>query len=1068
VKPETIIQLENLLSIDFFENNEKECFTFSTDIDGVLTSIKLDFERYLFIIRNVFDKEDEYFHVLSLFESRWDELLMILSSQIFLNSLNINYGLRAGKSECTIILKSLINLEYLRLVAMSISDITPFNELIRLKNLDLSRNNLRNISIIENFKNLESLDLSSNQIKNVDSLSSLSELRKLNLRSNKIEDITTLYGLPELYELLLDNNLINHIDFQITGAWYNMHLLCTSNNPVKNIPIEIINDINGSKQGIVSFLCDQLSSGISPNNEVKVLLFGNGNVGKSQIAHRLCNLPFNEEYESTQKIDLFLSSLKDENTENPLNLNVWDFGGQDIYHVTHRVFMESRALFIIVWDHISEFGSHHSWNGDDYENYNLNYWIEYVNYHSPGSPILVVQNKIDCLEEGQALIVPASKNDIKEKYGYKIDFAEVCARPIDDQTINKSLTDDGIEILKSKILSIFRSNSSEGVSGITYNFSDPRLAEFKSSINIKWPKSWIEVVKEIREKQQNKEREIKKTEFYNLCTEIEKNNNYKISNQNELLNFLSNASILYYNEKYFDDKVVLDQEWFIEKIYKLFDRTKPYYKKLKGRIEDSQTALLSPSVINEIWPETSKEDIATYLNYLIKAEIILKLGSKGKYDWIEINKDSFFVPAFLPSTTPNLEKYKSVNKITNEKTLEFGFIPPVLIKKLMLNYMSYSKSLRIKDKWQKGLVIAFDNQLCIVTVDYLNPKLIIEYKDDSILLKNKINEEIELINKDSDVKIHETHDTLVYGFNSLNFDKKSNFDQAFSTIDKLNLTLNGSEYHLTPNLIQDLIITLGNTDSILEARGIFLNGNPDNFERLIKILESFVYEYRDTNINLNNVIMALENKKSEIIISNSGQGSTIIVGDNNATVPLSGSSDTHAGKNGLASRFKKYKWIILLFLSLFTGGTYILLPNKTDLIGNVIIGSKLDRDIISSIAIYGHPEHGRQVLNHGGKGDFIFRDFPKSTKIVKFLLTFSNNQVETTENFVVRKTENDLLTVDNIWVENKTEFETRNKDKNILQIPKVTTIINKNTINISQTNVNGDNVIDSTTIKIEK
>lgn len=962
----------------------------------------------------------------------------------------------------------------LKLISLSFLDIGSdiiLNEFSSLKFLALRFCLIKSIEFEEqNFSTFKHLDLSNNQICDIASFSNFQKLNYLNLQSNKIEDISSLYLLNTLRELRFDNNRVKHIDPKAIYSWCSINLLCTTNNPVENIPPEIINDQNGSMSGIRSFLSDELNSGSEKNNEVKILIFGNGNVGKSQIAHRLSDFPFNPEYNSTQKIDLFLTSLSTENNENPLNLNIWDFGGQDIYHVTHRVFMETSALFVIVWDHISEFESHHSWNGNDYENYSLNYWIEYVNYHSPCTPILVVQNKIDFLEEGGTLIIPASKSEIKVKYGYKIDFAEVCARPIDDQTINKSLSDDGIEILKMKILNIFRNNSNNEESGLAYNFSDPSLAEFKRSINTKWPNSWKEVVKEIREKQKNKVREITKKEFFDLCTEIEKNNNFKISNQSELLRFLSNASILYYNENYLADTVIIDQEWFIEEMYKLFDRTKPYYNQLSGKIDDTQTALLTPTLINKIWPDTSKEEISTYLNYLIKAEIILKLGSKGKHDWFDINNDTFFVPAYLPSTTPSLENYKSVHKITNEKILEFGFIPPVLIKRLMLNYMSYSKSVRIKDKWQKGLFIAYENQLCIVTVEYLIPKLKIEYNDNSVWLKNKILEEIELINSGSFVKFHETKEAIVYGLKSLDFDKKSNPGKVLTKIENIYSSLNNSEYHLTPDLIQDLVINLGSSDKILEAREIFVNGSSNNFERLINLLQSFVYEYRDTNINLNKVIMALENKKTEITVTNSGQGNTTIIGEKISTASGRGSSANSGdnspifdrNKNGFFFWLKQFKWIILS-IPLIAGGTWFFWP-ESSLLGNVIFKG-INKELISKISIDGHPELGSQVLSENG--DFKFRGFPKTEKLISFLIRFNKDHVEKTENFVVRQVENNILTVDNIWVENEYEFIERNKKKT--NAPKFVKVVNnKNTIYISQSNANGDNVIDSTSIKIEK
>jgi internalin A len=60
----------------------------------------------------------------------------------------------------------------------------------------------------------------------------------------------------------------------------------------------------------------------------------------------------------------------------PVTLKIWDFGGQDIYHGTHALFLKSRALFPIVWTPHSEAEKVHAHGGFTFRNQLLGYWLD--------------------------------------------------------------------------------------------------------------------------------------------------------------------------------------------------------------------------------------------------------------------------------------------------------------------------------------------------------------------------------------------------------------------------------------------------------------------------------------------------------------------------------------------------------------------------------------------------------------------------------------------------------------------------------------------------------------------
>ena len=68
----------------------------------------------------------------------------------------------------------------------------------------------------------------------------------------------------------------------------------------------------------------------------------------------------------------------------PITLNLWDFGGQGVYQVTHQFFFTSRSLyFIVVNARASEQESR------------LNHWLKLAASLSNNAPVIIVVNKQD-------------------------------------------------------------------------------------------------------------------------------------------------------------------------------------------------------------------------------------------------------------------------------------------------------------------------------------------------------------------------------------------------------------------------------------------------------------------------------------------------------------------------------------------------------------------------------------------------------------------------------------------------------------------------------------------------
>lgn len=83
-------------------------------------------------------------------------------------------------------------------------------------------------------------------------------------------------------------------------------------------------------------------------NEAKLILIGEGEVGKSCLLSALRNDQWEEGKPTTHGIEI--KSVKVVNPDHSeIILNGWDFGGQRVYRPTHQLFFTAPAVYLVVW-----------------------------------------------------------------------------------------------------------------------------------------------------------------------------------------------------------------------------------------------------------------------------------------------------------------------------------------------------------------------------------------------------------------------------------------------------------------------------------------------------------------------------------------------------------------------------------------------------------------------------------------------------------------------------------------------------------------------------------------------
>jgi internalin A len=301
-------------------------------------------------------------------------------------------------------------------------------QLTRLANLDLGGNDLTcvppEIGLLEN---LTTLEIHDNQLTSLpQEIGQVCKLKKLKLQGNiltqvpaeigQLENLAILYlyfnlltsvppeigQLANLIDLQLDGNHLTSVPPEL-GQLAKLARLELDNNRLTRVPAEFaqltslthlnidINPLNDGMQaaadrGLTEFLAylRSLARDSEPLYEAKLVLVGEGNVGKSCLLAALCGEEFDDQ-PTTEGIDVkdfsvtFRSSFDGQPQASaltdlekagacglPLNkedeaaarvpdgtaltLHGWDFGGQKVYRVTHQFFYSRRTLYLIVWN----------------------------------------------------------------------------------------------------------------------------------------------------------------------------------------------------------------------------------------------------------------------------------------------------------------------------------------------------------------------------------------------------------------------------------------------------------------------------------------------------------------------------------------------------------------------------------------------------------------------------------------------------------------------------------------------------------------------------------------------
>jgi internalin A len=278
---------------------------------------------------------------------------------------------------------------------------------------------------------------------------------------------------------------------------------------------------------------------------VKLLVLGNGRSGKTQLTRRLANQPFQPHWDSTHAIRVASATLPAPVGGAAVRLSIWDFGGQDIYHGTHALFVRTRAVFVVVWATDTNVAGDYEHQGISFRNHPLLYWVEYVRHLAQAeSPVVIVQTKCD-RDADKEPRAPVPDEALKA-LGFR--------REVHFGASNDRGRDELEAALRSAIAFL---RDKQGIARIgAGRLRVQRRLESLRDADGALPAEY---------------RLIDQQTFGAWCRE-----EGGVSSPDHLLAYLHNAGTVFYQKGLFGDRIVLDHAWALNAIYAVFDRTRCY------------------------------------------------------------------------------------------------------------------------------------------------------------------------------------------------------------------------------------------------------------------------------------------------------------------------------------------------------------------------------------------------------------------------------------------------------------------------------------------------------------
>ena len=618
------------------------------------------------------------------------------------NQINDLVSLRWQSGRLAEIPRSVFRLTQLRNLDLTDNRLTVLPsdvaELGNLRQLSLAGNRLQTLPPeIAQLGLLEELDVSNNHLHDLpEAILGLKKLRKLDLTSNLLQKLPEqLSTLKDLTDLMLAYNRLTFLP-RNAGNLGSLRVLSLAYNQLTDLPPSIsdlrdLKDLTldgnplsealtaarrGGVESILTYL-RSIQGTESALFEGKLLLLGEGGVGKTSLLAALRHEEFVVDRRTTHGVEISKVELKvrfqrrepgQPGASQTLVLNVWDFGGQEVYRVAHQFFFSQRSLFLVLWSpRMSE------------EQCDVRGWIERIRLRVGSTArVLVIATHAETGDR----IVRIDKDAIERDFGDIVGgFAEVDSR-----------TGAGIAELRTKLAKMAL-----------------KLPQMGSRVSPRW----LEVRDEV---QRSNEPRMRMETFREICGQrgILGNEVYVLAQFLDQLGYV----IYYGDDDGLKDELILRPEWLA--------------KAISYVLEDPQTnrdlGVLPHLSLRRIWWDHKNPDFESYDPAL--HPYFLRLMEKFDVSY-RLDEQNSLVAQLVPVARPELpwkpdevgpasDSDNSLKVVCAMRTTPPGIVPWLIVR-------THRYATKPRRHWTRGMFLE-DDQHGSAVLDLRDRELHIEVR----------------------------------------------------------------------------------------------------------------------------------------------------------------------------------------------------------------------------------------------------------------------------------------------------------------------------------------------------